>query len=166
MHRRSLLCTTLAAVLLVAGAGPGWASDTGADACTGTGSATLDDGIGYPPFFTSSLGFTFTFNCIDGRTLSGSGTLESASCGRSFGTGTMDGAGEFQIETLGSMFVVVGAINGGGNTTAIPDTSTVPFGNSCSNQTASLFTIMGGRLCLDVNSGWLCPSPLELQAFE
>lgn len=125
-------------------------------ACAGTGLATLSTGIGYPtnvsatvpPFGTPNVGFTFTFDCAGGGTVTGSGTLDWAACGQSLGTGSIAGVGNFDIATAGSMLVISGAthgntITGGGNATPVPDISTVPPGNSCSNKTAREFLLVG-----------------------
>jgi len=111
--------------------------------CTGTGSATLGSGIAYFPTVSTNVSFTFTFNCVEGGTITGSGVLDSASCGRSNGTGSITGIGDIAIQTAGSMLTVSGSATGGGNATPIPDTSTVPFGNSCSSGTAKNFTLEG-----------------------
>lgn len=60
---------------------------------------------------------------------------------------------------MGSMLI---AYNGGsvyislGNATAIPDSSTMPPGNSCSSGTAKLFTLSGGMTCVDTHYGNEC----------
>lgn len=151
MVRRALLSF----VLLVSGAAVGTAPPAAAvSMCTGTGQATLSAGLSYFPTVSSNVGFTFTFNCATGGSVTGFGTLVTASCGRSTGSGTVPGVGSFAIETAGSMLVltstVTGAVVGGGNATPIPDTSTVPFGNSCSNGTAKVFTLEG-YICADAD---------------
>jgi len=143
--------TLLASSVLVAGLGlvapmAGHAAPP-AGSCFGTGSATLSNGIAYPPNFSSLVGFTFTFNCATGGSVTGTGTLSTAACGTSSGTGTVVGIGDFTLETAGSMLLVTGVGNnlaGGGNATPIPNTSTVPPTNSCSNGTATNFTLVGG----------------------
>jgi hypothetical protein len=115
------------------------------NACFGTGQAVLGNGIAYPPNYSTNVPFTFTFNCAGtGGTISGSGVLTTAACGRSVGTGVIAGVGDFSLETAGSMLVVTGYATGGGNATPIPNTSTIPPTNSCSNGTATTFALVGG----------------------
>lgn len=116
----------------------------GTNSCIGTGSASLGTGIVTWPTVSTNVSFTFTFNCATGGTITGSGLLSAASCGRSTGVGSIPGLGDISIETYFSYIVVTGAATGGGNTIPIPDLSTIPPGNSCANGTAQTFQLTGG----------------------
>jgi len=143
------------------------AEETHKEPCVGTGSATLGAGITYFPTTTANVSFTFTFNCATGGAVTGSGILTSASCGQSYGSGTFADSGgkQFSVITAGSMLVVYGqnGAYGVGNATPIPDTSTVPFGNSCSNGTARVFTLAGFVCAIDNPDITGCPDlPVNL----
>lgn len=129
--------------------------------CLGTGLATLGSGLSYFPNTMANVGFTFTFNCLTGGSFTGSGTLDSGACGRSSGGGTFAGSTSFfLIETGGTMIFASGedSVLSFGNANPIPDTSTIPFGNSCSNGTAKNFQLVGGMTCVDTNDGAICNS--------
>lgn len=158
--------TILAAASLVLGGltSLSHATDGGGDwICPlGTGQATLGAGLSYFPTVAANVSFTFTVNCSTGGSVTGNGVLQSASCGRSSGSGTFAGSGQaFDVETAGSMLVVTRAGNptaviGAANATPVPDTSTIPFSNSCSNGTAKVFQLTG-FLCVDFDTGVICP---------
>jgi len=149
----------LPAVLSLALAGM---TDASAEApkreCTGSGQAFLGSGISYFPTITTNVSFSFTFNCATGGSVGGSGVLATASCGKSSGSGTFTGSTKtFTVETVGSMLIVTGPNGtvGAGNATPIPDTSTIPFSNSCSNGTAKVFQLVG-TICADTGTGAVC----------
>jgi hypothetical protein len=145
MRRHVVFRTILALALFTGtagGAGPVAASPGGG--CAGMGQMTLANGIAYPPNFSSLVGFTFTVNCATEGAVTGSGTFTSAACGTMSGTGSITGVGNFTIEVAGNALVVTGIGNnivGSGSVIPIPDTSTVPPSNSCSNGTATHFLI-------------------------
>jgi len=123
----------------------------GTSTCSGTGQAILSTGIRYYPDVTVNVGFTFTFNCLEGGSFTGTGTLVTASCGRSSGSGVTNTGIAFTVETVGSMLVAIdsnGEVIAAGNATPIPDLSTNPPGNTCSSGTAKVFQLTGGAVFL------------------
>lgn len=166
MNRRARNAILSLAVAASTGtAGPithaGAYSRVGTFHCFGTGQATLGRGLAYFPNATFNVDHTFTFNCLHGGSITGFGMLESASCGRSYGNVTIIGVGTFEVETAGSMLFVLregSVVISLGNATPIPDTSTIPFGNTCSNGTARTFQLSGGMMCVDTNDGAVCNS--------
>jgi hypothetical protein len=112
-----------------------------AAACVGQGTATLATGIGLPTAPTSGVGFSISASCVNGGSASATGTLSSASCGRSVGTGTVNGK-PFNLQTAGSILVVnhpSSGVSGVGNAVADPRVAN----NSCAAGTASKFLVTG-----------------------
>ena len=135
------------------------AEETHKEPCVGTGSATLSQGIAFVPDFRFGVGFQFTFNCITGGSVTGMGTLDRASCGQSYGSGAFSSGKPFSVITAGSMLIIYSknGTYGIGNATPIPDTSTIPFGNSCSSGTARNFTLAGFVCAVDNPDITGCP---------
>ena len=156
-NRRSLSSAILALTVLVpAFAGGSPVSAGHKKRCHGTGSMTLASGIAYFPTSTSNVGFNFSFQCFGGGTATGSGTFFVASCGRATGSGT-SGGDPFTIEVVGTTYVITQGLEGAiGTLLPIPDTSTVPFGNSCSGGTARNFTMTGQGPCVEWHTGAAC----------
>lgn len=138
-------CMMLLATIGIAGANQaGAAPAVPASECVATGTTTLSVGIGFPPGGTrANVGFSITATCLNGGTISASGTLTTASCGRSEGSGTITRGSisrPIQIQTAGGTFAITGpGVVGAGQVVADP---TVP-NNSCVNNTARLFRTTG-----------------------
>lgn len=112
--------------------------------CTGTGQMALQTGVTYFPDIYVNVGFAFTFNCVEGGAVTGYGTFWAASCGRFTGSGHINGLGPFSVEGAGTTLVLTDSVSGVWHVDPIPDMSTIPFRNSCSNRTAQYFQMVGG----------------------
>ena len=155
----------LPALVLLTGAGlPGSAAPARAeDLCVvaGGGSLQTNVGLSYSPSFTSNVSFTFTFYCVTtGDSLTGRGVLDQATCDTATGSGVFDGGGEFTLVMAGSVMTVLRrdgvGVMGSLQPMPIPDTSTIPFGNSCSNGTAQNFMPSGWFACASTSTGTVC----------
>lgn len=147
-----LACAVALAIIGVGGAtaasasSPAAASSSGTAAvvpngqCAATGTVTLSTGIGLPTSPTANVGFTISVRCAgtDVR-VTASGTLTTASCGRSSGSGSLGTGQTFNVETAGGTFVLTGQVTGGGQ--VVVD-ATKP-NNSCLNGTATQFIATG-----------------------
>lgn len=139
------LGATLLATIGVAGSNQAAAGEAvPTTECVATGTTQLGVGIGLPPAGTrANVSFSITATCLNGGTISASGTLATASCGRSVGSGTITRGSvsrPFQIETAGGTFVVTGpGVAGAGQVVADPTIAN----NSCLNNTARFFRTTG-----------------------
>lgn len=139
MKIRVILAASLMALAAIGVAGASAASAAPNGECAATGTTTLSTGIGLPTSPTANVGFTITVDCRNGGTVTASGTLTTASCGRSSGSGSLGTGQTFNVETAGGTFVLTGQVTGGGQVVA---DVTIP-NNSCLNNTASQFKTTG-----------------------
>lgn len=130
--------TALAAVGM-AGASAATSSEVPNRECAATGTTELSTGIGLPTAPKTNVGFKITVSCLNGGSLSASGTLTTASCGRSSGSGSLSTGETFNVDTFGGTFVLRGQVTGGGQ--VVVD-ATIP-NNSCANSTARFFRTTG-----------------------
>lgn len=137
------LCATLLATIGVVSANSASASEVPTRECVATGTTELSTGIGLPTAPKSNVGFKISGRCAGtGLPVSATGTLTTASCGRSSGSGTItvDGvSANFNIETGGGTFVLTGGVSGGGQVVADVRVAN----NSCTNGTARFFITTG-----------------------
>lgn len=126
MKRR--FAAVLAAVLASAGIYTTAAPAEAANCVLVAGRAHLGKKITAFPTVTLNVPFTLTADCETGGSITASGTLTSASCGKSEGRGSIVGASAagFNIQTAGTMLVLTGTAKGGGNATV-----DVLAGDSC-----------------------------------
>ena len=135
-------CAFLAATLLATGVVVASSvSPATAKVCAGQGRATLRTGIGLPVVGAKkAVTFSIAAPCANGGSISASGTLANAACGKSNGTGTVNGKA-FKIDTAGSLIVLQprsgSAVRGVGNAVSDPRVAN----NSCASKTARVFLV-------------------------
>lgn len=148
MKLRIALAASALAVAAVGTAGasaaPRSAGAEVGNACSGQATATLGAGlwaVGLGPEKTTT--FTINITCVAGTrgSVSASGTL-TGRCGRSTGTGTIDGQ-PFTLETAGTALILTprngSTVVGTGNAVSDPTVAN----NSCTNGTATKFLVTG-----------------------
>ena len=129
-----------ASVLVMAVMPPASAQTADIDLCHGR--MNLSTGVGYPPNITSNVEFWYDLSCVlSGRSWSGFGYFHSVACGYANGELFPSTGGSATVVIVGTHMTVAGSVYMLGPVVALPDTSTVPFGNSCSNGTAVTFTL-------------------------
>lgn len=143
MKIRIILAASAMALAAIGVAGASTASAASAvpnGQCAATGTTTLSTGIGLPTSPTANVGFSISVTCAGtGQVVTASGTLSTASCGRSSGSGSLGTGQTFNVETAGGTFVLTGQVTGGGQ---VAVDARVP-NNSCLNNTATQFITTG-----------------------
>lgn len=123
-----------------------------ADACAGTGTATVPGGLNYPvtttsqPAPTNLSSFSFNFNqgrCVTKTSLSAAGTVHGH-CGNSTGAGVTNNGRSFTWVGVGGTLVLSGGLTGVVN--AAPDPTIA--GNTCSVNFGALFFLVNGSVVL------------------
>jgi hypothetical protein len=114
--------------------------------CSGQGGMYLNKNIGLPILGSvSNVGFVFVFNCAVNNgspaSATATGSIASASCGRSTGgIGTVFGK-PFVFQSVGTLFIVQSSGGSGvkGVFNAVPDPRVA--NNSCASGTAHVFVV-------------------------
>jgi hypothetical protein len=106
--------------------------------CSGQGNMHLDQKIGPPVIGEKrNVGFSITAKCtVGGGTMTATGTIKSASCGRMKGGKGSVGGKTFTFQGLGTVAVVSGKVSGVFN--MVPDARK---GDDCSKSTVDDFLV-------------------------
>lgn len=133
----------LASIGVVGASSATASSDVPNRECAATGTTSVSPGLGLPTAPKTNVSFSISATCAGtDLAVSASGTLSTASCGRSVGSGTITIGGQsrpFDIQTAGGTFVLTGGATGGGQVVADPTVAN----NSCAAGTAHLFRTTG-----------------------